>query len=92
LRKRHAQELIPATEPAKTMVTAIPLHAGIELMPRDEVHQLGKDQLAGSHAMLLFQENPEKGADSVEAFSNRARHKLDASRCWRATFGEKSPA
>jgi hypothetical protein len=72
------------------MIAPIPLDAGVEVVPRNALHQLGENQLVGSHASLLFPENPEKGADSVEAFSNRARRKLAASRCRRVT-SDKSP-
>jgi hypothetical protein len=86
----HAQELIAATEMTQAMVAAVTLHACVELMPWNQVHQLSEDQPFGRHARPLSEKNPEKGASFVEAFSDRARRVFDASPWQRAT-SDKSP-
>jgi hypothetical protein len=74
----------------QAMVTAVTLHACIELMPWNQVHQLSEDHPLGRHTRPLSEKNPEMGVNFVEAFSDRARRFLDASPCRRASSG-KSP-
>jgi hypothetical protein len=51
LRKRHAQELIATRESSCSKVAPITPHAGVELVPRKNLHQLREYQLAGVHAI-----------------------------------------
>jgi hypothetical protein len=50
LRKRHAQELIPAREVSDSFVSLISFNALSELRQRHEVHQLRKDHFSGVHS------------------------------------------
>jgi hypothetical protein len=71
-------------------VATVTFHTRVELMPRNQVHQLSEDQPFARHARPLSEKNPEKGTNFVEAFSDRARRFFDASP-WRRATSDKSP-
>jgi hypothetical protein len=49
LRKRHAEKLIEAGEPPCTSVAAVTPNALVEIVPREEIHQLSEEELPGVH-------------------------------------------
>ena len=53
LSKCQAQKLIAATETAHAPSALVSGYAGVEVVPRQEVHELGKDQLTGEHTTPL---------------------------------------
>ena len=47
--KRQAEKLIPAREATWTTIASIPPNAGVEVVPRDEVHELSEHEFSGFH-------------------------------------------
>ena len=70
LAESHAQELIPAGEPAKMFLTAEAIDASMENLWMNQTHQLGKDRPSGIHPPIV---NPaQRGRSSIAPSSNRS--------------------
>ena len=46
----QAEKLVPAGEAPQPTVPAVPPHAGVEVVPGKEVHELREDELTRVHA------------------------------------------
>ena len=87
LRKRHAQELIPARERLDLVVAAIAIHASAELVNGHEVHKLRENRLAGIHRPLPRRFR-EKRARTTGGRSNRLRTKCAVSHVFSMSYDD----
>src|SRR5262249_54063927 len=67
LRECQTEKLIPTREAAWPAMATVSAHARVELVPRNEVHELSEDQLAGFHtsSSTIGNGSPEVDFDSL---------------------------
>ena len=53
LRERHAEKLVPAREATRTTVSTVPPNARVEVVPRDEVHELSEHEFSRVPYVIL---------------------------------------